>query len=171
MFFFFVHLSPAASYSQTAPGGVPVRAGTYLPVYSSSRFPSFQPPASPITYNRSQEPARCVLITEDGMLQDWAQTYMKNDFFNFDAESIQSLNAFMIVLLLPPISFLFVWLQNSGILVDRVSGDAERFAEKLVAERFAALLAAQQRRKFSKYQLHRWNNAQHSGKFRQNCER
>src|ERR1700680_3812091 len=24
MFFFFVHLSPAASYSQTAPGGVPV---------------------------------------------------------------------------------------------------------------------------------------------------
>ena len=36
-------------------------------------------------------------------------------------------------------------------------------------ERFAALLVAQQRRKLSKYELHRWNIAQHSGQFRQNC--
>jgi hypothetical protein len=62
-------------------------------------------------------------------------------------------------------------LQNSGVLINRASGDAGRFAEKLAGERFAALLAAQQRRKFSKYQLHRWNNAKHSGQFRQNCER
>jgi hypothetical protein len=62
-------------------------------------------------------------------------------------------------------------LQNSGTLINRASGDAGRFAEKLAGERFAALLAAHQRRKFSKYQLHRWNNAQHSGQFRQNCER
>ena len=47
----------------------------------------------------------------------FAQTYMKNDFFSFDAESIQSLNAFLIVLLLPPVSFLFVYLQNHGMQV------------------------------------------------------
>src|ERR1700737_863634 len=59
------------------------------------------------------------------------------------------------------------WLQNSGMLINRASGDAGRFAEKLAGERFAALLAAQQRGKFIKYELRRWNNAQHSGQFRQ----
>jgi hypothetical protein len=58
-----------------------------------------------------------------------------------------------------------------GMLINRASGDAGRFAEKLTGEQFPALLAAQQRRKFRKYQLRRWNNAQHSGQFRENCER
>jgi hypothetical protein len=53
------------------------------------------------------------------------------------------------------------------MLINRASGDAGRFAEKLAGERFAALLAAQQRRKFSKYELRRWSNAEHSGQFRQ----
>jgi hypothetical protein len=57
------------------------------------------------------------------------------------------------------------------MLINRASGDAGRFAEKLAREQFAALLAAQQRRKFIKYELHHWSNAQHSGQFRQNCER
>jgi hypothetical protein len=60
-------------------------------------------------------------------------------------------------------------LQNSEMLIDRASGDAGRIAEKLAGERFVALLVAQQRRKLSKYELHRWNIAQHSGQFRQNC--
>jgi hypothetical protein len=47
--------------------------------------------------------------------------------------------------------------QNSGMLINRASGDAGRFAKKLSfakklnGERFAALLTAQQRRKFIKY--------------------
>jgi hypothetical protein len=53
------------------------------------------------------------------------------------------------------------------MLINRASGDAGRFAEKLAGERFAALLSAQQRRKSIKYELRRWNNAQHSGQFRQ----
>jgi hypothetical protein len=51
-------------------------------------------------------------------------------------------------------------LQNSGMLINRASDDAGRFA---------ALLVAQQRRKLCKYELHRWNIAQHSGQLRQNC--
>jgi hypothetical protein len=62
-------------------------------------------------------------------------------------------------------------LQHSGMLINRVSGDAGSFADKLGDERFAVpFVAAQQRRKLSKYELHRWNIAQHSGQFRQNCE-
>jgi hypothetical protein len=43
-------------------------------------------------------------------------------------------------------------LQNSGMLINRVYGDAGRFAEKLAGERIATLLVAQQRLKLSKYQ-------------------
>ena len=34
-------------------------------------------------------------------------------------------------------------LQNSGMLINRVYGDAGRFAEKLAGERFAALVSAE----------------------------
>jgi hypothetical protein len=63
-------------------------------------------------------------------------------------------------------------LQNSGRLINRVSGDPSRCVEKLADDRFAApFVAAQQRRKFGKYELHRWNIAQHSGQFRKNWKR
>jgi hypothetical protein len=45
------------------------------------------------------------------------------------------------------------------MLINLASDDAGCFAEKLAGERFAALLAAQQRRKFSKHDLSRWNDA------------
>jgi hypothetical protein len=62
-------------------------------------------------------------------------------------------------------------LQNSGMLINRVSGDAGSFADKLGDERFAVpFVGAQQRCKPSKYELHRWNIAQHCGQFRRNCE-
>jgi hypothetical protein len=60
-------------------------------------------------------------------------------------------------------------LQDSGMLLNHASGGVRRFAEKLAGERFAALLVAPQRLKLGKYELHRWNTAQHSGQFRQNC--
>jgi hypothetical protein len=57
------------------------------------------------------------------------------------------------------------------MLNNRASGDAGCFAAKLIGAHFVAPLAAQQRRKFIKYELHRSNNAQHGGQFHQNCER
>jgi hypothetical protein len=43
------------------------------------------------------------------------------------------------------------------MLINGVSGDAGSFVEKLADERFASpFVAAQQRRKVSKYELHRW---------------
>ena len=56
------------------------------------------------------------------------------------------------------------------MLINRASGDAGRFAEKLIGAHFVAPFAAQQRSKFIKYELHRSNNAQHGGQFHQNCE-
>ena len=51
------------------------------------------------------------------------------------------------------------------MLINRASGDAGRFAEKLIGAHFVAPLAAQQRSKFIKYELHRSNNAQDNGHF------
>jgi hypothetical protein len=56
-------------------------------------------------------------------------------------------------------------------LNNRASGDAGRFVEELIGEQFVAPPTAQQRRKLIKYELHRWNNAQHGSQFHQNCER
>ena len=53
------------------------------------------------------------------------------------------------------------------MLVNRASGDAGRLAEKLISAHFVAPLAAKQRSKFIKYELHRSNNAQHGGQFHQ----
>jgi hypothetical protein len=51
--------------------------------------------------------------------------------------------------------------------IDGISGNAGSFADKLADERFdAPYVAAQQRRKFPKYELHHWNVAQHNGQFR-----
>jgi hypothetical protein len=53
--------------------------------------------------------------------------------------------------------------------INGVSGNAGSFAEKLADEGFAVpFVAAQQRRKFSEYELHCWNIAQHNGQFRKN---
>jgi hypothetical protein len=53
--------------------------------------------------------------------------------------------------------------------INGVSGNAGSFAEKLADERFAVpFVAAQQRRKFSECELHRWNIAQHNDQFRKN---
>ena len=56
------------------------------------------------------------------------------------------------------------------MLINRASGDAGRFAEKLIGAHFVAPFAAQQRCKFIKYELHRSNNAQHDGQFHRNRE-
>ena len=58
------------------------------------------------------------------------------------------------------------------MLINGVVGNAGSVAEKFADERFGAhSFAAQQRRKFSKYEPHRWNIAQQSGQFRKNWER
>jgi len=57
------------------------------------------------------------------------------------------------------------------MLNNRASGVAGRFAEKLISAHFVAPLAAQQRSKFIKYELHRSNNVQHGGQFHQNGDR
>jgi POT family proton-dependent oligopeptide transporter len=44
----------------------------------------------------------------------YANVFMKQDFFGYTAEKMQSLNALLIVALLPPINFLFVYLANKG---------------------------------------------------------
>jgi hypothetical protein len=57
------------------------------------------------------------------------------------------------------------------MLINGVSGNVGSFAEKLADERFAAcFIAAQQRRKFSKYGLNRWDITQHNRQFRKNWE-
>jgi prepilin-type N-terminal cleavage/methylation domain-containing protein len=62
--------------------GAITSASTFRPLYSS-RFPTVQTAPSPVTFNRSRDPSRCVLITEDGMLQDWTQSYMQNTIPNY----------------------------------------------------------------------------------------
>ena len=51
------------------------------------------------------------------------------------------------------------------MLINRASGDAGRLAEKLIGAHFVAPLAAKQRSKFIKYELHRSNNPQHGAHF------
>jgi len=58
------------------------------------------------------------------------------------------------------------------MLINGVVGNPGSIAEKLAYERFDAhFFAAQQRRKFSKYELNRWNIAQQNRQFRKNSER
>jgi hypothetical protein len=56
------------------------------------------------------------------------------------------------------------------MLINRASGDAGRFADKLTGAHFVASFAAQQRSKFIEYELHRLNNAQHGGQLQKKLQ-
>jgi POT family proton-dependent oligopeptide transporter len=47
----------------------------------------------------------------------YADACMKNDFFGWTAEQMQSLNAWLIVGLVPPVNFMFVALHNGGLRI------------------------------------------------------
>jgi POT family proton-dependent oligopeptide transporter len=55
----------------------------------------------------------------------YADACMKNDFFGWTAEQMQSLNAWLIVALVPVVNFLFVTLHNAGLRI--------RATDKMVA--------------------------------------